>query len=39
MGELSNARHVQFAQELAAGNPADAAYEAAGYRLPINAWR
>ena len=32
MGELSNARHERFAQELAAGNPADAAYEAAGYR-------
>jgi len=29
MGELSNARHERFAQELAAGNPADAAYEAA----------
>ncbi len=32
MGELSNPRHERFAQELAAGNPADAAYEAAGYR-------
>ena len=32
MGELSNARHERFAQELAAGNPADAAYEEAGYR-------
>ena len=32
MGELSNARHERFAQELAAGNPADAAYEAAGYQ-------
>jgi hypothetical protein len=32
MGELGNARHERFAQELAAGNPADAAYEAAGYR-------
>jgi hypothetical protein len=32
MGELSNARHERFAQELGAGNPADAAYEAAGYR-------
>jgi len=32
MGELSNARHERFAQELAAGNPADAAYKAAGYR-------
>jgi hypothetical protein len=31
MGELSNPRHERFAQ-LAAGNPADAAYEAAGYR-------
>jgi hypothetical protein len=32
MGELSNARHERFAQELASGNPADAAYEAAGYQ-------
>jgi hypothetical protein len=32
MGELSNARHERFAQELAAGNPADAAYKAAGYQ-------
>jgi phage terminase small subunit len=32
MGELSNARHERFAQELAAGNPAGAAYEAAGYQ-------
>ena len=32
MGELSNARHERFAQELAAGDPADAAYEAAGYQ-------
>ena len=32
MGELSNPRHERFAQELAAGNSADAAYEAAGYR-------
>ena len=32
MGEIQNSRHERFAQELAAGNPADAAYEAAGYR-------
>ena len=32
MGELINARHERFAQELAAGNSADGAYEAAGYR-------
>ena len=32
MGELSNARHERFAQELAAGNPADAAYKAVGYQ-------
>jgi len=32
MGEMSNARHERFAQELAAGNPADAAYKAAGYQ-------
>jgi phage terminase small subunit len=32
MGELNNPRHERFAQELAAGNSADAAYEAAGYR-------
>jgi len=32
MGELQNPRHERFAQELAAGNTADAAYEAAGYR-------
>jgi phage terminase small subunit len=32
MGELSNSRHEKFAQELAAGNSADASYEAAGYR-------
>ena len=32
MGEIQNSRHERFAQELAAGNPADAAYKAAGYR-------
>jgi hypothetical protein len=32
MGELSNARHERFAQELAAGKTADAGYKAAGYR-------
>ena len=32
MGEIQNSRHEQFAQELAAGKTADAAYEAAGYR-------
>jgi hypothetical protein len=32
MGEIQNPRHGRFAQELAAANPADAAYEAAGYR-------
>jgi hypothetical protein len=32
MGEIPNPRHGRFAQELAAANPADAAYEAAGYR-------
>jgi hypothetical protein len=32
MGELTNPWHERFAQELAAGNSADAAYEAAGYR-------
>ena len=32
MGEIQNSRHERFAQELAAGNPADAAYEAAGYQ-------
>jgi hypothetical protein len=32
MGEIQNPRHERFAQELAAGNPADAAYEAAGYQ-------
>jgi phage terminase small subunit len=32
MGEIQNPRHERFAQELAAGNPADAAYKAAGYQ-------
>jgi phage terminase small subunit len=32
MGELANHRYERFAQELAAGNTADGAYEAAGYR-------
>jgi hypothetical protein len=32
MGEIQNSRHERFAQELAAGNPADAAYKAAGYQ-------
>ena len=32
MGELTNSRYERFAQELAAGNTADGAYEAAGYR-------
>jgi phage terminase small subunit len=32
MGELSNPKYERFAQELAAGSTADAAYEAAGYR-------
>jgi phage terminase small subunit len=32
MGELTNPRYERFAQELAAGNTADAAYEAAGHR-------
>ena len=32
MGELTNPRYERFAQELAAGNTADSAYEAAGYR-------
>jgi phage terminase small subunit len=32
MGELANPRYERFAQELAAGNTADGAYEAAGYR-------
>jgi phage terminase small subunit len=32
MGELTNPRYERFAQELAAGNTADGAYEAAGYR-------
>ena len=32
MGEIQNPRHERFAQELAAGNSADSAYEAAGYR-------
>jgi phage terminase small subunit len=32
MGEIQNSRHERFAQELAAGKTADAAYEAAGYR-------
>jgi hypothetical protein len=32
MGELANPRYEHFAQELAAGNTADGAYEAAGYR-------
>jgi phage terminase small subunit len=32
MGELTNPRYERFAQELAAGNTADAAYEAAGYQ-------
>jgi phage terminase small subunit len=32
MGELANSRYERFAQELAAGNTADGAYEAAGYR-------
>ena len=31
MGEIQNSRHERFAQELAAGKTADAAYEAAGY--------
>jgi hypothetical protein len=30
-GPLKNARHERFAQELAKGSPASAAYEAAGY--------
>jgi phage terminase small subunit len=32
MGEIQNSRHERFAQELAAGKTADAAYEAAGYQ-------
>jgi phage terminase small subunit len=32
MAELANPRYERFAQELAAGNTADGAYEAAGYR-------
>jgi len=32
MGEIRNPRYERFAQELAAGKTADAAYEAAGYR-------
>jgi phage terminase small subunit len=32
MGELTNPRYERFAQELAGGNTADGAYEAAGYR-------
>ena len=32
MRELTNPRYERFAQELAAGNSADGAYEAAGYR-------
>jgi phage terminase small subunit len=32
MGEIQNPRYERFAQELAAGNSADSAYEAAGYR-------
>ena len=32
MRELTNPRYERFAQELAAGNTADGAYEAAGYR-------
>ena len=32
MGEIQNPRHERFAQELAAGKTADAAYEAAGYQ-------
>src|SRR5271169_4931596 len=32
MGEIQNPRHERFAQEMAAGNSADGAYEAAGYR-------
>ena len=32
MGEIQNPRHERFAQERAAGNSADSAYEAAGYR-------
>jgi hypothetical protein len=32
MGELANSRYERFAQELAAGNTADGAYEVAGYR-------
>jgi len=32
MGEIQNPRYERFAQELAAGKTADAAYEAAGYR-------
>jgi phage terminase small subunit len=32
MGELTNPRYERFAQELAAGNTANAAYEAAGYQ-------
>jgi hypothetical protein len=32
MAELGNPRYERFAQELAAGNTADGAYEAAGYR-------
>ena len=30
MGELANPRYERFAEELAAGNTADGAYEAAG---------
>jgi phage terminase small subunit len=32
MGEIQNPRYERFAQELATGKTADAAYEAAGYR-------
>jgi hypothetical protein len=32
MRELSNPKYERFAQELAAGKTADAAYETAGYR-------
>jgi len=32
MGEIQNSRYERFAQEVAAGKTADAAYEAAGYR-------
>ena len=32
MGELADPQYERFAQELAAGNTADGAYEAAGYR-------